>query len=283
MKILAASDLSGLSDRALARAFALAKELHAELRVVHVVDANLPLELREHCTAWAKKALARECNEMAGGVAAGIDVVLGRPKLDVVRLAESAKTDLIVVGMHRETEPRPAFSETTVGHILKHGRCPMLLVKDDVAGAYARVVVGVDFSLYARAAIREAFAIAPGARLHLVHAFHVPYKGFLGHPSVTEQVAYERRLQLDAFLQEEMELLRDRAFEAGIRPDALEATLREGEARAVLYAECRRVSAQLIVIGTHGRTGIGRTVFGSVAADILDAPPCDVLIVPAYR
>jgi nucleotide-binding universal stress UspA family protein len=281
-QILAASDLSGLSDRALLRAFALAKELHAGLRVVHVVDANLPEELRSHSLEWAKKALARECGVAVRGVAADIEVVAGRPKIDIGVQAAAMNADLIVLGTHRESDPRLPFSDTTAGCVLKHGQRPVLVVRDDATAAYARVVIGVDFSVYSRAAIRQAFRVAPSARFHLVHAVHVPYKGFLGHPSFAEQVAYERRLQLDEFLKQEMELLRGRAREIGIRPEALEIILREGGPRQVLYAECSRVSADLIVIGTHGRTGVSRAVFGSVAADILNAPPCDVLVTPAY-
>jgi universal stress protein E len=281
-QIVAASDLSGLSDRALARAFVLAKEHGARIRAVHVVDASLPEELRSHCIEWAKKALARECEVAGRAVSADIKVLAGQPKTVVGTQAEALDADLIVLGIHRESERRLPFSETTAGLMLKNSHRPVLLVRDETVAPYSRVVIGVDFSVYSRAAIRQAFRVAPGARFHLVHAFHVPYGGFLHSPTFAEQIAYERRLRFDEFLEEEMELLRGRALDVGIRPDALETILREGGPREVLYAECSRVSADLIVIGTRGRTGVSRAVFGSVAADVLNAPPCDVLVTPEY-
>lgn len=48
MRILVASDLTARSDRAIARGFQLARQLNAELRLLHVVDADLPDELRAH-------------------------------------------------------------------------------------------------------------------------------------------------------------------------------------------------------------------------------------------
>jgi nucleotide-binding universal stress UspA family protein len=54
--------------------------------------------------------------------------------------------------------------------------------------------------------------------------------------------------------------------------------LREGEVHHVLRAEVARCGADLLVLGTHGRSGLTRALFGSVAEDMLTEMPCDLLI-----
>jgi nucleotide-binding universal stress UspA family protein len=282
MNIVVASDLSGRSDRALGRGFALARELGGALTVVHVVAPDLPDDLRAHCVDWAKRRFARELEERTAstGVQASSRIHAGDPKVAINAAADAANAGLLVLGFHDRSRPESRFAETTAGRVLKGSQRPILLVREEPAGAYARVVIGVDFSWFSRVAIRHAFRFAPGARFHLLHAYHVPYQGFLGSARFSEQVAYERRLELDDFLAGEMRLLTRRAAELGVRPEALETVLREGPARDVLLEEAARRDADLLVIGTHGKTGVARAMFGSVAADVLSAPPCDVLVSP---
>src|SRR5688500_11997669 len=58
-----------------------------------------------------------------------------------------------------------------------------------------------------------------------------------------------------------------------------EAAVREGDARSVIVDEARRWSADLIVLGSHGYTGIKRLLLGSVASSIVNHAPCSVEIV----
>ncbi|MFZ5791680.1 MAG: universal stress protein [Pseudomonadota bacterium] len=285
MKILVASDLTARSDRALARGFMLARELKGELRVVHVVQADLPEEFREHATEWARSALQRETERLGEetGIKAAIDVFAGHPRSDIARLAATDAADLLVLGVHDQCAPgSKTFQETTAGNVLRSSLAPALLVRDEADMPYQRVVIGVDFSMFSRAAIRQALQIAPAADIHLVHAYHVPFQGFLGSESFREQFAYGQRLELDAFLKEEMEAVERRARELGCVPGSLQTTIQEGEPREVLRSSCKRVEADLLVIATHGRAGLSRVVWGSVAADLFNDPPCDVLVIRPF-
>jgi nucleotide-binding universal stress UspA family protein len=59
---------------------------------------------------------------------------------------------------------------------------------------------------------------------------------------------------------------------------AAEADRREGDAATELLAAAKEWKADLIVMGTHGRTGLARLVLGSVARNVLHHAPCSVLI-----
>jgi nucleotide-binding universal stress UspA family protein len=58
-----------------------------------------------------------------------------------------------------------------------------------------------------------------------------------------------------------------------------EAIVAEGPAVAVVVATARRLSAELLVIGTRGRTGLARLALGSVAEALIGEAPCSVLVV----
>lgn len=285
MRILVASDLSARSDRAVARGFVLARELQATLRILHVVDADLPEDLQAHAMAWGRDALSRTVQRLTAqtGVQASLEIRAGHPKTDVTAQTHPDKTDLVIVGIHnRAASQSGALGETTAGAVLRSSVAPMLLVRDAASAPYRRVAIAVDFSLFSRTAIIQARRVAPAATLALVHAYHVPFRGLFGGASFPQEVARAEQERLETFLRDEIEALGDRASAAGISADSLATTIREGEPAAVLRSECGRLNADLLVIGTHSRTGVSRAVWGSVAAALLDDPPCDVLVVRPY-
>jgi nucleotide-binding universal stress UspA family protein len=59
----------------------------------------------------------------------------------------------------------------------------------------------------------------------------------------------------------------------------IESAVREGDARSLVVDEARKWSADLIVLGSHGYTGIKRLLLGSVAASVVSHAPCSVEIV----
>jgi nucleotide-binding universal stress UspA family protein len=282
--IVVATDLTARSDRALARGLALARELGATLHVVHVVDRGLPPELHAHTLDWAKGAITREIEACrpGAGAAAGCHVVAGKPRLDVVVQAQNLGADLIVLGLpDRGRHLRSVFAESTAGQILKASHLPVLLAHAPVEGPYRQVVIGVDFSVFSRAAVRLAHAVAPAAALHLVHGYVVPFRSRLGSPDYLQEMAYAERQAMDAFLAEEMALLDAHAQGLGIPAGAVTTELHEGPPFDVLTEACGRHAAELMVIGTHGRTGVSRAVWGSVAEALLELAPCDVLVARA--
>lgn len=285
MKILVANDLSARSDRAMLRSVKLVREHGAELEVLHVVDADMPRDLRDHALNWGQRMLADAAGKLleGGSVPLRINVICADPDVAITETAERGAADLLVIGVHPGTRgDRKSFAETTAGHILKSGHTPMLLVRNEVLGPYRNVVVGVDFSKFSRLALRQAVMIAPQARTHLVHGYHVPFKGRLGTAAFVSEVAYFQRLQIDAFLAEEMNNLESRAASYGLLPGSLTTTLEEGAPMQVLRTAQKRLEADLLVIATHGRGTLSRAIWGSVATDILNDPPCDVLVIRPF-
>jgi nucleotide-binding universal stress UspA family protein len=61
------------------------------------------------------------------------------------------------------------------------------------------------------------------------------------------------------------------------------ACVRFGDPAEAVVHEARTWSADLLVLGTHGRRGAARLLLGSVAETVLRHAPCSVLVVPSAR
>lgn len=285
MRIVVATDLTARSDRAVGRGYLMARQLGAELALVHVVDAAIPGDQVDHSAEWAREALeavqARAGSET--GIKAELIVRAGDPTELITHYADESGTDLLIMGVHVGTgvADKP-FAGTTAGRILRSSLAACLLVRDPPERHYGNAVVGVDFSASSRAGIRQAARLVPAACLHLVHAFVVPFKGRFSSEAYVDETAYEERLALDDFLRDEMAGAQRIAAEAGVIPGRLDIILREGVPEEVLRSVRKVVDGDLIVIATHSRSALSRAVWGSVAADLLEHPPCDVLVVKPY-
>jgi nucleotide-binding universal stress UspA family protein len=282
MSIVVASDLTFRSDRAVARGRLIAAASGAPLHVVHVVDEKQPASLVDHAVAWAREALAHECSAHAPGAAT--HVFVGDPRRRIAAEAETLGATLIVVGLHDPSKDGPfSFRETTAGRLVAHARRPVLLVRGEAGGPYARAVVGVDFSMHARIAVEETHRLFPTTPLTLAHAYPVAFRDRLGGADYLADVAAEERRLFDAFLEQEMAWLVERATRSGVPEARIETVIQEGRASDVLRDVVAKTGADLLAVGTHGANMIERLIWGSVASALLDDPPCDVLVVDAKR
>lgn len=145
----------------------------------------------------------------------------------------------------------------------------------------ATFLVPYDFSEHARAALYTALDLGRrlGADVHLVHVVQPPsyvygYAAMGGAPpSPLLEVAEAREGALQSL----------RAVAASVEGDAaLEAHVVEGDGIAEgLCDVAKKLGADLIVMGTHGRTGLAHAFLGSVAERTLRRAPCPVLSVRA--
>lgn len=143
----------------------------------------------------------------------------------------------------------------------------------------ARVLVPIDFSDCSKKALKYAvpFARQFGATIQLIHV--VPMNYFVGSefgaidfPLMEADLKKSAQKQLDAFVAEE------------IGSDATaEAAVRAGQPVHEIVAAARQGEADLIILSTHGRTGLRHVFMGSVAENVVRYAPCPVLIVREHE
>jgi nucleotide-binding universal stress UspA family protein len=277
--IVVASDLSPRSSRALMRARQLAAEHDAGISILHVLDQNLPRRLLRSFSEQIREELqqqAHRCGVHLNG-ANSADVVSGSAQT-IVDHADELGAQLVALGMHdRGLTEEPRFG-TKTEHVLRSARMPVLIVSDRASGPYRRVAIGVDFSALSRAALRTAVGIAPAAKHHLLHVYEVPFKVRLYSPEIAEEFRKQSMQETRAFLVGEVRTMAEAGIAAADPRQFIVATAR-GEPSRVLRREADRVRAELLVVGSHGRSGIARFFLGSVAASLIAHPPCDLLVV----
>jgi nucleotide-binding universal stress UspA family protein len=130
---------------------------------------------------------------------------------------------------------------------------------------YDRILVPTDLSPYSDRAVKEALEhLRPRGRLCLVHVAEPQY-AVLG---ILESAApvYDEALTQRQLLRAQRHL---RALAAKLGPRAQFRVLRGIRPAALLAAEARRFKAQLVVLATHGRGGLNRLLFGSMAQKLL--------------
>lgn len=281
MKIVAATDLTERSDRALERAVMLAREMGADLTVLHVVDDELPDEMASDQERDALTSITEALAALDDRIAerTSVEVCFGAAWNEIVRHAAKARADLLVLGI-----PRPVLLRdlrgTTAERVLRNSPVPILLVARKPTNRYATIVAGTDFSVPARLAIEFAARVAPDAKLRLVHAYDIPFRGLMSEGS-------GRRASRKLLQQFENPIRTEMAAFVKVLPQAMAArgvawSMREGAPEETLRREMRKQRSALVVLGTHGRTGLARAFLGSTTAAILSDPPGDVLAVKAW-
>jgi len=272
-----ATDLSERSDRALERAFRIARLHGSRLFVIHAVDDSLPQMLIERQLAAAEESL--QDTVRAEPDTAGLDIsfriVAGDPYAAILEQAETIDPDLLVLGIHRKDALRDLFRGTTIERVIRQSNWPVLVAQARPTADYRQVAAAVDFSPASRIALRAGLQLAPTARFSLVHSYDIPYGGLLDAPGVRAELQGEKLRRLDDFVVEEIRELQSRLTD---QPVFEGPCVRQGSVVEVLYDAVRENEADLLVLGTHSRTGIGRAFLGSVAEVMLSDPPIDILI-----
>ena len=142
---------------------------------------------------------------------------------------------------------------------------------------FRHILVPTDFSDGSEAAFAAALDLArsAGARVTVMHVHHVPASAlpdmlFAMTPELMQNIEHSVELCLAALV--------ERAREAGV--EACQRTL-FGATHREICTMARDVGADLIVIGTHGHTGLSHAILGSVAERVVRTASCPVLTVSA--
>ncbi len=137
-----------------------------------------------------------------------------------------------------------------------------------------RVLVPLDFSDAGKPVLPYALEVARllKARVRLVHVVGLPYAAFDSAYGVTT----DARLLLDIQAAARARL---KEIAAGIGDLEVETNVVVGSPAREVVREAREWKADLVVIGTHGRTGLRHVFLGSVAENVVRLSPCPVLTV----
>jgi nucleotide-binding universal stress UspA family protein len=277
-RFLIATDLSSRAEKAVGRAVQLAEEHRGTLTVLHILTRQAGYETRtQQIASKIEKDLRRKVEALAAkkSSVASVRALPGTPFVEIIRQGREEAADLILVGAHGENFIKDLLLGTTAEKIVRKGDRSVLVVKQAAQHPYRRVLVAVDFSDNSRNALELALRLAPQAEFHALHVY-AGVEGMLRGAGVTDagivryqrQVAKEARQQMEVFM---------RSIDRRRKPIRREVW--NGRAGREITRIARRLRADLVAVGTAGRTGIPYILLGSVAEHVMREVPCDVLVV----
>ena len=141
-----------------------------------------------------------------------------------------------------------------------------------------RILVPTDFSTTADAALEYAFVLADrfGASLQLLHVLADP---FMADGMAAETYVLDVPALRDAMLQDARERLAHRAAPREKTTTRIETEVLFGHGARTIAEYAAERGVDLIVMGTHGRTGVAHLLLGSIAERLVRTAPCPVLTV----
>jgi nucleotide-binding universal stress UspA family protein len=290
--VLLATDFSEASEEAARQAHAIAAHDGAALGVCHVVPEGLPAD--GQVPPWlaaqipdrgtleqrAKDALEQLVGRL-GGEAKNVELFVeeGDAATAVVRRAEAFGADLVVVGSHGRTGIKRVLLGSVAEKIVRHAPCAVLVAREGPESG--PVVTATDFSDAARPGLRAAAleAARTGSALHAVHVIDTTW---LGLPLPADTAGLWAAMESSDFRKEIRAALDKELAEAtsGLGVEA-RGELLLGDAGRQIVQRAEELGARLVVISTHGRTGISRALLGSVAERVVRLAHASVMAVRA--
>ena len=266
-RLLLVVDGSEYSEGAIQEAIALAKRCGSKLHVMTVLPASLEHEGLGQVVLEQEKraAVARLDAVQVRAAAAGIDceVLLGHgedPFQEIVDEADHSTMDLIVMGRRDRGDLARALLGSTAAKVIGHAGCNVLVVPRGARFAGKGVLLAVDGSRHSDAAIAAVAKLA----------------GQCAAPVIAISAAIDARLGDDA--RAVVQAAKDWLAKAGVTATA---EMRIGAADAVITDAAKDRHADLIVMGSHGRTGLDRLLVGSVSERVIGRATCPVMVVRA--
>jgi nucleotide-binding universal stress UspA family protein len=304
-KVLVATDLSVRSDEAIRQAHAWAIATGGELVVCHIVPNVLhnntlfPQQVQVELLnlieqeRLAEPALIDQVAQVTGRGTGGdkpdasekeaatdaFTVVIenGAPEAGIVDAAEAHAAGLVVVGAGNPNAMPDSFLGNVSDRVVRYAHCPVLVARSHPRSGC--ILVATDFSDRAVPAVDAGVEAAKllGAKVTLLHVIDVEPSLLVGlgvafgaSPAVMQSnVMLEVNRQADATLQG---LLDSHEIDG-------EHRVATGEAAQAIVQVAREIRAELIVMGTSGRTGMARLALGSTAEEVSSKAPCSVLVV----
>jgi nucleotide-binding universal stress UspA family protein len=280
-RILTAVDGSESSVHALRQTFPLARAERSSIHVISVVppyEGDLRLTgVRRHVTDMLTEPCKRaldEAQQVARVTGASIRTILenGEPHEKIVETAEALNCNLIVVGVRGRNPAEELLIGSMTERVIGYSDTDVLVVPLGKVLSTDNIFVATDGSEESNKAIRAAFGFqrAYGSRLDVLTVADVPSHLYGISAELVGELIDKARTKLE----EIKKMAQDEKINA-------EFFLREGDPSNVIVDTARNRNSGMIIMGSHGRTGIKRLLMGAVTERVIGSAPCPVLVARA--
>lgn len=280
--ILLAADGSEYSESAAREAVYLAKACESKLSLIYVLEINPEFETEGLKFVEKMEIEAREYIEKirkdASKENVEFEVIVRRSDnayKAIVEEAEKGKSDVIIMGTRGRTGLKKLIMGSVTAKVIGHAPCNILVVPKGAKNDCRNILTATDGSRYGSAAAAMAIEIAKrcNSNLTIISVF----------PSEDVVHVEHARLQLRAAAEDEFKKMethvrdiKDKAVKEGVKA---EGYLLSGSAAETIIETANEYKADIVILGSHGRTGLDRLVMGSVTERVIVLSSCAVLVV----
>lgn len=280
-KILVAVDGSDSSMHALQESIKLAFNEGSRITVVSVsprFEGDLSLVGVGNISAALKNpseiALSK-AKEMARSSGVSIRTVCeeGEPYERIIGVAEAENCDLIVMGTKGVSGLERVLVGSVAAGVIGHSQRDVLVIPAKSQVGWQRILVTTDGSKYSKAAAERAvnYAKVYGGELTVVAVVDAPAELSGVSPAAVEDMIRKAKRYVGE--------VKSEADSAGLKTETFVLEGEEAYRKITEFAKEHNIS--IIVMGSHGRTGLSRLLVGSVAEKIIGYAHCPVLVARA--
>ncbi len=277
-KILVAFDGSESSKNALKQAIRFQETEKAWIRVLVVLppyEGDLEIigvsDIKSVLEGSSEKLIA-EAKEIADTAGAAIitNVEQGQAYEKIVDVADAENCDLIVMGRRGIHQFERMLMGSVTSRVIGYTKKDVLVVPRDSTVQWGNILLAVDNSHSCETAVQHAmdFAASYGARITAVSVVDVNDEFYAQVPHAVDRMVNKA--------QSILEEVRKSAETLNIKSEII---VREGEPYQKIVETAEEKHADMIFMGSHGRTGLKRLVMGSVTEKVIGFSTCPVMVI----
>ena len=283
-RLLLATDGSQHSEGAIREAIRLAKKCSSSLTAISVIETNPEFEtIAPQVLEKMEKEVRVHLEEVkARAKKDGVDCVTAVHEGEdsykyIVDEAVKQKSSMIVMGRRGGKGLKRLVMGSTTSWTIGHAPCSVLVVPRAAQVELKSIVVATDGSKYSAAAASEAIGIAKRNSSKLTVIAVVPAE--LATPMAIDVAMSQRELIAEKEMhvaEQNAKAVKEAAQKEGV---SVQAFVMSGKPADTVIETAKEKDADLIVVGSHGRTGLERLLMGSVAERIIVLSDRAVLVV----
>jgi nucleotide-binding universal stress UspA family protein len=265
-RLLVCCDGSAEARQAVFQTLALARACGSRVGVLRVVEIIPEVEaVAPDLRAQQEREVREEMKAIraeAAGMKAAVEILIRQSQLPhaaIVAEAEKFGADLIIMGRSGRTGLARLLLGSVTARVIGHSAVNVLVMPRGASLSLARLLVALDASPPSEAAWQEAVSLAKSGEVQLFAVAAAPEEG-----EIIEAQGIIRQ-HLEAANREGIHL-------RGILPQGQQPD------DAIVQAALRN-EVDLIIMGSHGRTGLTKLLMGSVTQGVIGQAPCPVLVV----
>ena len=239
-------------------------------------------------TAETLKGMASDLEKTLPGSRVTFQIAQGEAKGEILDAAKANAVDMIIMGSRGHKGMELILLGSVSQGVLMQAQCPVVIVKSEASAdapnlqeGFKNVLLTVDNSPYSRAALAwvKTLKWSASTRFKLVTVVQPLTDSFASEESAVRATSLTRQHDsLHAMARTELEAMAQDLIES-VGPGRVTTQVGEGDPRELILHVAASWSADLIVMGSHGRTGLTKLLLGSVSHAVAVHGYCSVAIV----